>query len=36
MSKSKIEDGMADAMAATGIISIVLLTLIIWLNGLPS
>jgi hypothetical protein len=36
MSKSKIEDGMADAMAATGIISIVLLTLIIWLNGLAS
>jgi|TARA_B100001059_G_scaffold128390_2_gene128298 hypothetical protein len=36
MSKSKIEDGMADAMAATGIISVVLLTLIIWLNGLPS
>ncbi|MBL6699066.1 methionine synthase [Luminiphilus sp.] len=36
MSKSKIEDGMADAIAATGIISVVLLTLIIWLNGLPS
>jgi hypothetical protein len=36
MSKSKIEDGMADAMAATGIISVVLLTLIIWLNGLAS
>jgi len=27
MSKSKIEDGMADAIAATGIISIVLVTL---------
>ncbi|MDG1214956.1 MAG: methionine synthase [Luminiphilus sp.] len=36
MSKSKIEDGMADAIAATGVISVVLLTLIIWLNGLPS
>lgn len=36
MSKSKIEDGMADAIAATGIISIVLVTLVIWLSGLPS
>ncbi|MGA0151577.1 MAG: methionine synthase [Luminiphilus sp.] len=36
MSKSKIEDGMADAIAATGIISIVLVTLIVWLSGFPS
>ncbi|MEK9654292.1 MAG: methionine synthase [Halieaceae bacterium] len=36
MSKSKIEDGMADAIAATGIISIVLVTLVIWLSGFPS
>ncbi len=36
MSKSKIEDGMADAIAATGIISIALVTLIVWLSGFPS
>lgn len=36
MSKSKIEDGMADAIATTGIISIVLVTLIVWLSGFPS
>jgi len=36
MFKSKIEDGMADAIAATGIISIVLVTLIVWLSGFPS
>jgi hypothetical protein len=36
MSKSKIDDGMADAIAATGIISIFLVTLVIWLSGFPS
>ncbi len=36
MSKSKIEDGVADAIAATAIISIALVTLVIWLSGLPS
>jgi len=36
MSKSKIQDGMADAIAATGIISIALVTMIVWLSGFPS
>jgi len=36
MSKSKIEDGVADAIAATAIISIALVTLVNWLSGLPS
>jgi len=36
MAKSKMEDGMADAIAATALISIVLVTLIIWLSGFPS
>jgi len=31
-----MEDGTADAVAATAIISIVLVTVIIWLSGFPS
>jgi hypothetical protein len=29
-------DGVADAIAATAIISVVVLTLYIWLSGMPS
>ncbi len=36
MAKSNMEDGVADAIAATAIISVVLVTLIIWLSGFPS
>ena len=36
MSKSKLEDGVADAIAATALISIALVGLMIWLSGLPS
>jgi len=36
MSKSNLEDGVADAIAATALISIGLTTLIIWLSSLPS
>ena len=36
MSKSKLEDGVADAVAATAIISVVLVTLVIWLSGSPA
>ena len=36
MSKSKLEDGVADAIAATALISVALVTLMIWLSGLPS
>jgi len=36
MSKSNMEDGIADAVAATALISVVLVTLIVWLSGLPS
>jgi hypothetical protein len=36
MSKSNMEDGVADAIAATGVICVVLATLMIWLSGLPS
>ena len=36
MAKSNMEDGVADAIAATAIISVVLVTLVIWLSGLPS
>ena len=36
MSKSNMEDGTADAVAATALISVVLVTLIVWLSGLPS
>ena len=35
-SKSNMEDGVADAIAATGVICVVLATLMIWLSGLPS
>ena len=36
MSKSKLEDGVADAIAATALISVALVALMIWLSGLPS
>ena len=36
MAKSNMEDGVADAIAATTIISVVLVTLVIWLSGFPS
>ena len=36
MGKSNMEDGVADAIAATAIISVVLVTLVIWLSGFPS
>ena len=36
MSKSKLEDGVADAIAATTLISVALVALMIWLSGLPS
>ena len=36
MSKSNLEDGVADAIAATALISVVLVGLMIWLSGLPS
>jgi hypothetical protein len=29
-------DGVADSIAATGIIAVVILTLYIWLSGMPS
>ena len=36
MSRSNLEDGVADAIAATALISVALVTLMIWLSGLPS
>ena len=36
MEKERESDGVADAFAATGIIAIVVLTMYIWLSGLPS
>jgi hypothetical protein len=36
MSKSNLEDGVADAIAATALISVALVALMIWLTGLPS
>tara|TARA_B100000963_G_C22281703_1_gene517413 strand:+ start:432 stop:617 length:186 start_codon:yes stop_codon:yes gene_type:complete len=36
MSKSNLEDGVADAIAATALISVALVALMIWLSGLPS
>ncbi len=36
MAKSNMEDGVADAIAATAIICVVLVTLVIWLSGFPS
>tara|TARA_X000000950_G_scaffold102088_1_gene128885 strand:- start:1072 stop:1182 length:111 start_codon:yes stop_codon:yes gene_type:complete len=36
MSKSNHEDGVADAIAATALISVGLVALMIWLSGLPS
>ncbi len=32
----KDDDGTADAIAATAVISLVVLTLYIWLSGMPS
>ena len=36
MSRSNLEDGVADAIAATALISVALVTLMIWLSGLHS
>jgi hypothetical protein len=36
MSRSNLSDGAADAIAATAIISVVILTMYIWLSGMPS
>ena len=36
MSKSNLSDGAADAIAATAIISVVILTMYLWLSGMPS
>ena len=36
MSKSNLEDGVTDAIAATALISVALVALMIWLSGLPS
>ena len=36
MSKSNLEDGVADAIAAAALISVALVALMIWLSGLPS
>ena len=36
MSKSNLEDGVVDAIAATALISVALVALMIWLSGLPS
>jgi hypothetical protein len=34
--QERTEDGRADAIAATAVISLVVLTLYIWLAGMPS
>ncbi len=36
MSSSNLSDGAADAIAATAIISVVILGLYLWLSGMPS
>lgn len=36
MSKSPMEDGVADAIAATALIGIVLVAIVIWLSGFPA
>ncbi len=36
MSKSNLSDGTADAIAAIAIISVVILTMYLWLSGMPS
>ena len=36
MSKSNLEDGVADSIAATALISVILVGVMIWLSGLPS
>jgi hypothetical protein len=36
LNRERAEDGVADACAATAIIAIVVLTLYIWLSGMPT
>ncbi len=36
LNQERAEDGRADAIAATAVISLVVLTLYIWLSGMPS
>lgn len=36
MSKSKLEDGAADALAAAAIVTIIVITLALWLGGMPA
>ncbi len=36
MSEERNSDGRADAIAATAIIAIVVLTMYLWLSGMPS
>ena len=36
MSQSKLSDGAADAIAATAIVTVVVLGMYIWLSGMPS
>jgi hypothetical protein len=36
LEKERVADGVADAIAATAIISIVVLGMYIWLSGMPS
>ncbi len=36
MSKSNLSDGTADAIAATAIISVVIVGMYLWLSGMPS
>ncbi len=35
MSKSNIPDGAMDAFAATALISIAVVTMVVWLSGMP-
>lgn len=36
LNKEREADGVADAMAATAIITVVVVTMYIWLSGMPS
>jgi hypothetical protein len=36
MAKSNLNDGTADAIAATAIVTIVVFSLYLWLSGMPS
>ena len=36
VNKERAADGVADAIAATAIITVVIVTLYIWLSGMPS